>query len=616
MITIMALCVFGGLLPIGSINAELAFPAYLLAAISGILWSAKLVFSKDAAWNPSPMHLPVAGFVAYASIRYWFSPLEYEARVELFQIVICGLVYFVCSQQFRRPIDRTILIAVVALIGLFETSYGIWQVMSKSDAVLQWVRPEGYRGRASGTLICPNHLAGMLELILGLVLARAIIVRRECQSLEKATILKVVTLYAAVMIAVGILFTFSRAGWVATVVGLISFPLLGNRLKLSWPRLAIVVVGLGLASLLAWNYGPIRGYILKSLKTDEKTQTVSLVDPTLGGRVTMWKETVAMIQGQPLVGYGGGSWAWVYQQYKSPWIPTRPDFTHNDFLNLASDYGLIGFILIAAVMVGFYRHAWSMSRPIHSPEQRAFAIGAMISVTSILVHSWFDSSLHIPGNAILFAFILGCTAALGDTQQFTARPLRPVIRYGVASAILAVCVAGMWLFIPTARATRYTDLGNLLRADLDYEMALAYYEYAIFLDPKSPEPHARRGDVFRTWANWRLGPEKKVERQQLARQAIESYDASLSLNPYQALVLQEKAKMHQILGELEATRKTYERAIAVYPTFGKTFFLLGTFYRDHGEPAKAREAFEQAARLDYDRSVGINLEELRDQTKP
>ena len=68
--------------------------------------------------------------------------------------------------------------------------------------------------------------------------------------------------------------------------------------------------------------------------------------------------------------------------------------------------------------------------------------------------------------------------------------------------------------------------------------------------------------------------------------------------------------------QLEETRKTYERAIAVYPTFGKTFFLLGTFYRDHGEPAKAREAFEQAARLAYEHSIGMNLEELREQTKP
>jgi len=36
-----------------------------------------------------------------------------------------------------------------------------------------------------------------------------------------------------------------------------------------------------------------------------------------------------------------------------------------------------------------------------------------------------------------------------------------------------------------------------------YDDALAYYERAIALDPKSPEAHARMGDVIASWANWR-----------------------------------------------------------------------------------------------------------------
>jgi O-antigen ligase len=612
MITIMALCVFGALLPLGAVNPELAFPAFVLATVLAGLWAARLAVSREPPWNSSPMHWPVVGFFAYAAARYMFSPLEYEARIELFQVGLCGLVYFVCANQFLLARDRAALIVVLITLALFESGYGIWQAFSKSDMVLQWVRPEGYRGRASGTLICPNHLAGFLELVLGLVVARAAIVRRECQSLEKATILKVLTIYAAVMIIVGILLTFSRAGWAATVVGMSVFVFLGDwRPQFSWPRLAVVAVALGTMALVAWNFGPIRSYVLKSLQTDERTQTVALRDPSLGGRTLMWKDTVRMIQDKPIFGHGAGSWQWIYQQYKDRSILTRPDYTHNDFLNFASDYGLIGFFLLGAIVAGFYRHAWVMSRTHHPPEQRAFAVGATISVTSILFHSWFDSSLHIPGNALVLALILGCTAALTDAKRPQRRPMSPVTRCTLGAALLFLCGISLWFFVPTARATRYTDLGNLLKADLDYELALAYYDYAISLDPRSPEAQARRGDVYRTWAHWRVGPDKQAERRELARQAIEAYDRSLQLNPYQAPVLLDKAKMHEIAGNNDLARQTYQRAIEVYPTNAMAHFLLGCFFRDRGDSQRAKQAFEQAMQLRYTPAIGMNLDEAR-----
>jgi hypothetical protein len=452
----------------------------------------------------------------------------------------------------------------------------------------------------------------MLEMILGLVVARAVIVRRECQSLERAAIIKMLTLYAALMIVVGILFTFSRAGWAATVVGLLMFLFIGDwRPRFSWPRLAVVGAVLGVMFFSAWSLDSIRGYILKTLETDERTQTVTLRDPSIGGRTMMWNDTLRMIQDRPVFGSGAGSWQWIYQRYKNPSILTRPGFTHNDFLNLASDYGLVGFLLAGAIIAGFYRHAWAMSKPPQAPEKRAFAAGAMISVASILFHSWFDSSLHIPGNALLFSVILGCTAAIGNEQRFPRVPMKPAARYGLGIAVPLVCGVALYFFTPTARATRYTDLGNLLKVDLDYELALAYYDYAILLDPRSPEPHARRGDIHRTWAHWRVGPEKEAERKQLARQAIDSYAESLRLNPYQAPVLLDKAKMHEIVGEDELAEKTYEQAVEVYPTNPIAHFLMGTFFRDRGNRERARQAFAAAIKLQYTPAIGMNIDELR-----
>src|ERR1051325_4056753 len=215
MISIMALCVFGATLPLGGVNPEVAAPGYLLAALLGILWATWVLFARAATWNYSPRLWPVALFLAYAAVRYFTSPFEYDSRVELFQVGVCALIYSVCATQFNRASDRAWLLVALMILALFESGYGIWQALSKSEAVLQWIKPAGYQGRASGTVIYPNLLAGFLELVLGLIVARAALVRRESQSLEKSVILKVLNVCAVLMVVAAIVLSRSRAGWVS-----------------------------------------------------------------------------------------------------------------------------------------------------------------------------------------------------------------------------------------------------------------------------------------------------------------------------------------------------------------------------------------------------------------
>jgi len=221
-----------------------------------------------------------------------------------------------------------------------------------------------------------------------------------------------------------------------------------------------------------------------------------------------------------------------------------------------------------------------VSKPGRPPEEQAFAIGAMVAVSSILVHCWFDFNLHIPANALLLAIIMGFTAALeAGPGRLQRRLMSPVQRYALVAAVLVLTGVGAGCFVPTALAVRYTDLGNRLKNLLDYDDALAYYERAIALDPKSPEAHARMGDVYRSWANWRLGPEKQAERRALALQAVEAYARSLKLNPYQSFVRLDKARSHEMAGENAQAVESFERAIAVYPSNALAYFLLGCYYR-------------------------------------
>ena len=97
------------------------------------------------------MNWPVVAFLAYAVFRYFTSPFEHKARVELFQVGLCALVFFIAANQFQRPTHRTWLIACLIVVAVFESGFVLWQFATKSDAVFEWTRPEYYRGRGSGS---------------------------------------------------------------------------------------------------------------------------------------------------------------------------------------------------------------------------------------------------------------------------------------------------------------------------------------------------------------------------------------------------------------------------------------------------------------------------------
>jgi len=101
--------------------------------------------------------------------------------------------------------------------------YAVFQFVTSSDRVWTFISP--YKHRASGTYISPNHLAGLLDMILPLALCWMLVSRTKILT-------KVFIGYAALAIAGGLAVTLSRGGWAATTLTLVVFfgVLLSNRM--------------------------------------------------------------------------------------------------------------------------------------------------------------------------------------------------------------------------------------------------------------------------------------------------------------------------------------------------------------------------------------------------
>jgi O-antigen ligase len=611
LVVLVGLSVTAAALVFGAVTPDFASSMYAFGFLAVLLWALKLVFSARVTWKSSPMHWPVAGFVTYATIRYFTSPIEYEARIDLIQICFYALIYFLAASNFHRPRDRAIFLGIVTCVAVGESAYGLWQFATKSDLLLHLSRPSEYRGRGSGTYVCPNHLAGFLEIVLGTLLARIALVTRRGKSIEKTALKKVFDVYVLLFVMVGLLTTFSRAGWVVTFTGLIIFFFAGDwRLRFGWPRMALAALMALTLLFIGFKLLPQQKSIWRTFAKDAQTDQLVFKDLALGDRAYLWKASLGVIRDAPAFGTGPGSWRWFQTKYSDPVVQESVDYAHQDVLQLIAEYGIVGLLLVAAAFGCFYWHATVLLRHSKSSEQHAFALGAVLAVTMILLHSWIDFNMHIPANALLLIALMGFTVAMDDgAERFPRVPLKQWPRFALAVSLLAACGLAAWIVPRTCLAYYLFSRGTDSKVVLHWDNALARYAEAIELDPKFPEPFGKTGDIYMSKARL-LRAKQPGERESLVRKAVAFYKESLALNPRQTRTWLRLADAHEFLEQNDQALSAYQIALTLDPNSALALSRLGRFYRNIGEEERAIETFQKAQKLFPDPMPYYNLQDL------
>src|ERR1051325_7405887 len=314
LLTVLILAVVYSVVAYGAATLEQAAPLFGAGALLALIWAWKLFTSPRVSWIKSPVHWPVAAFVAYAGLRWLTSPVGYDSRVEFHYVCLYALIYFVvaCNLYHRR--DLTLIFLALMVLALGESIYGIWQAATFSDKVLFAERTAVYSGRASGTFVNPNHFAGFLAVVFGMVLARIILHRPVIKATFGAYAgPKIIEGYIALVAAAGIVASGSRGSWIAVAIGLVAF------LMWAWFPGAVsryVAGGLALllllASVIVFNAPSVRARIAQVVTTSKDEGSVVVKDATLGYRTIMWNASTKIISDHPIFGTGPATWEWFF----------------------------------------------------------------------------------------------------------------------------------------------------------------------------------------------------------------------------------------------------------------------------------------------------------------
>jgi tetratricopeptide (TPR) repeat protein len=332
-------------------------------------------------------------------------------------------------------------------------------------------------------------------------------------------------------------------------------------------------------------------------------------DPAAQARLMMWKDTVAMIKDQPVLGHGPGSYRWLYDHYKSHKLHFWFRYAHNEYLHILAEYGVVGFALLAGTAAYVLFRLVCLVGSVQRDRDAYLVAGLLGSTAACLAHANFDYNLHLFSNMHVLVMFAGIVSAcLYASGHLSARPMKALAAYmvwgGGTLLALVLLLASSQAFVSYG----YSLLGDRRREKLDMDRASAYYTNAIRVDPGNWQAYLGMADGLSVLSFWNRDEAVKKEQ---AVQALECYEKALARNPFDTDVIHGKSKVHSMLGEDEKAIELLQAAVEFAPNDLLSLIELGLELRFAERYEEAYEVFVRASHQGVpDDVITANLEIL------
>jgi len=330
------------------------------------------------------------------------------------------LIYFAATLVFvDTPHRLQLLVRTITVFGFLLAILGLTQSFT-SPTKVYWFR-ELNQSTAFGPFINRHHFAGYMELTialpLGLLFAGAV-------DKEK----RIIYLFVAGLMGVALVMTASRGGIISLVAEIFFLMIVtaiwrkpSERRRKKTHRFRFLLGRLGMtgALLVALFLGVV--LLGGEFSINRFIDSVNTSDPTTG-RAHFWTVTLDIIKAHPYLGTGLGAFGVIYTKYDTRNGLYRLEQAHNDYLQVLSDAGIIGALLAFSFVALLF---WKAISRAHSRDdfRRGVALAALSGCFAVLVHSFFDFTLHTTSNALLF-LVLAALATLNGRVDDAPPPRR------------------------------------------------------------------------------------------------------------------------------------------------------------------------------------------------
>ncbi len=410
---------------------------------------------------------------------------------------------------------------------------------------------------------------------------------------------------------VALLLSRSKGGLAAAIIGLVVLWVLWG-VHDHWSRRRWLLTGaggLGLAFLL---------YLLVVWQAPSlgmewgKLIHLSWDDPSVKGRLLIWRTALEMIKAHPVIGVGTGAFGPQYQAYRALVFDRLVDpaatypasehsydeagHAHNDWLQLAAENGLVGLALFTLFMWAVYtagvrllrNRAASQEVPLPFtlyPLPPHLLCGLLAGMSALLVHALVDFPLHQPASTLLFWLGLATVLVMGG--RWVEWPLPAwfsvkAVRWGVGGA--TILGAGLLM----VQAARPVMAGVSQREawwfmnDQQWAAAIPVIETGLQWEPDHPALTLYLG-VARFQQGDLAGSREAYERYQLL------YSDFQTLYNLGLIAVRQR--------QFDQADRYFRKALRYKPTLAEAAAALALVAEQTGRPDEARRYRRQAVQL-------------------
>ena len=330
-----------------------------------------------------------------ANLQVWntISADPYQTRFFALQLLalttFLALLYRYTNTQRRVRV----LVFTVLAIAVVSAVFGILRQTTQQQIgfILPLLRPkQGY-----AQFINKNHFAYLMEMAFGLGLGIILGggVKRDR-----------VMIYVALLIPIwtALVLANSRGGVLAMITQIVIAALLFTRAQSVALRAVLLVVLLvGIVFGTLWVGGDRLASNFEGASSEFTSDTLRQG----ASRNEIWRATLKMFAAHPILGVGlGGYWIGITAYHDASGLMT-PQEAHNDYLELLSSGGVIGFALGIWFVVMVVKEARA-SFLSGGSYMRAVRFGAILGIAGVAAHSLVDFGLHIMTNAVVFLTLI------------------------------------------------------------------------------------------------------------------------------------------------------------------------------------------------------------------
>ena len=483
-------------------------------------------------------------FCIFSLILIFFSSIPYESKNEFFYLSSIFGTYVFFRNDLVKFKEKNILFGFFLTFVLILSIYGIILHVKYPDAILWSTRyTDHYDGRLSSCYICPNHFAHLIQMLIPFCLCYLFIPKGSFY-------LKILCIYSLVIFIPALFLTESRAGWLGSITSIsiliCAFSLLRSK-KLFFSVLLSIPILISLIFILSWNYSETFQRRMKPVVNYFQEQsTGGIGSDSKDFRPQTWKDTFEMIKEKPILGFGPGTYNYTFQKYRKSFKGERivTGHPHNEYLELISDYGIVGFILFSYAWIYSLYLLIKTSINHERLKYKLMSFAAISMMFGTMVHSFFDFQMHIYPNAMTFCFLmsLGYKLPTSKPDDIFVKNNRKIISFSLILSFLIFLTCTQLklssLFLTLSKQ-------NFSENALSNSRSKTYSLISSKINSKNWESFKQLGNYYYNKRYYSLSREEKLK---IVQNELKYFNIAHTLNPYDAEIKVSLSKALIFLG--------------------------------------------------------------------